>query len=172
MSKYSHSKVLGVKTWIFEFEGDTIEPITEGIIFGEHIRIAICIQYKLRKQHIMGITLHSSVVAGVGTWHVEAGGGRGCQWYWPCKIGLTGSEKLGFALCHSHVTLGLSTLFRKNLPKQPLHLMRPFKEYLQQTRDFWFPQKTQHQQDYNLVCINQKSQRQMALCSTSQSPAT
>lgn len=82
MSKYSHSEVLRVKTSIFEFEGDTFSPITEGIISGEHTCTAIGIQYnypQLRKQHMVGITLHSSMVAGVGNWYVEAGGGHGCQ---------------------------------------------------------------------------------------------
>lgn len=69
----------GLKLEYLSLRGTQFSPITEGIIFGEHICIAICIQYKLRKQHIMGITLHSSVVAGVGNWHVEAGGRSGCQ---------------------------------------------------------------------------------------------
>lgn len=129
----------GLRLQYLSLKGTQFSPITESIISGEHTCTAIGIQYnypQLRKQHMVGITLHSSMVAGVGNRYVEAGGGHGCQWYWPCNIGLIGSKKPGFALCHSHATFGLSTLFRKNLHKQPLHLMHPFKEYLQQTPNF------------------------------------
>ena len=112
-----------------------------------------------------------------GTEHSTSCGGRGVvgggvapvtwtQWHGPCKVGPHGIRAGQFGLCHKHVTLGLSTLFRKNLNKQPLPLMLAFKGIFTNIR-LLVPRQTQHQQDHVLV----RAKWPRALISMSSLPA-
>ena len=104
---------------------------------------------------------HSTSCRGGG---VVGGGMAPVTWTLHGRASWDPSRSAG--LCHKRVTLGLPTLFQKNLYKQPLFLMLAFKGIFTNIR-LLIPGQTQHQQDHVLV----RAKWPRALISMSSLPA-